>query len=359
MRIKKFLVAVFQSILFWMLAFFIFVFIKYNGIEYELEVYTDDVLNLPIQEFYQFGLLLGAIIGVLYGIIEFLFDTYLSKRMVLGVNIMVKSIIYFILIIVLLSIFSVLIEEQIDIDLDNDRGWWRDDPFFWTTILYFSITSIIFSLIKIANDKFGPGVFLNMLLGKYRKPREEERILMFIDLKDSTKIAEQLGHEAYSKFIQDCFTDLNSVLRKYEADIYQYVGDEAVLSWTTKKGFRKNNCVNLYYAFGAKLKKRQQRYLERYKITPQFKAGLHCGKLMIAEVGTIKKELAFHGDVINTASRIQGLCNKFNTELLVSKSFLDRSLITLKYEANLLGDLELRGKKEKLEIYEVQRPVVD
>lgn len=353
MRLKKFLVSVLQSIIFWTLAFFIFVFIKYNGIEEELKVYTDDVLNLPIQEFYQFGLLLGIIIGALYGIIEFFFDTYLSKKMVLGVNIMVKSAMYFVLIIVLLSIFSVFIEEQIDIDLPNERGWWRDDPFFWTTILYFSITSIIFSLIKIANDKFGPGVFLNMLLGKYRKPQEEERILMFIDLKDSTKIAEQLGHKTYSRFIQDCFTDLNSVLRKHEADIYQYVGDEAVLRWTIKQGFRKNNCVNLYFAFKEKLKKREQRYLQRYSITPQFKAGLHCGKLMIAEVGTIKKELAFHGDVINTASRIQGLCNQFNSELLVSKSFLDRSSITLKYETNLLGDLELRGKKEKLEIYEV------
>ncbi|GGD28047.1 adenylate/guanylate cyclase domain-containing protein [Hyunsoonleella pacifica] len=353
MRVKKFLISVFQSVVFWILAFFIFIFIKYNGIEAELEIYTDDVLNLPIPEFYQFGLLLGAIIGIFYGIIEFLFDEYLSKKMILGINIMVKSIIYFILIVVLLSIFSLFIEEQIDIDLPNERGWWHDDPFFWTTILYFSITSIIFSLLKIANDKFGPGVFLNMLLGKYRRPREEERVLMFIDLKDSTKIAEKLGHETYSRFIQDCFSDLNSVLRKHEADVYQYVGDEAVLSWTTKKGFRKNNCVNLFFAFQEKLNKSSQRYLQTYSVSPQFKAGLHCGKLMIAEVGTIKKELAFHGDVINTASRIQGLCNQFNAELLVSKSFLDRSLITLKYEVNLLGDIELRGKKDKLEVYEV------
>ncbi len=356
MRIKKFLASVFQSIVFWMLAFFVFIFIKYNGIEEELRIYTDDILHLPIPEFYQFGLLLGIIIGVFYGIIEFFFDAYLSKKLVLGINIVVKSIIYFVLIIVLLSIFSVFIEEQIDIDLPNEQGWWHRDPFFWTTIVYFIIASIIFSLLKIANDKFGPGVFFNMLLGKYRKPREEERILMFIDLKDSTKIAEQLGHERYSKFIQDCFSDLNSVLRKFDADVYQYVGDEAVLSWTTKKGFRENSCVNLFFAFKDKLKKRQELYLQKYNIIPEFKAGLHSGKLMIAEVGTIKKELAFHGDVINTASRIQGLCNKYNAEFLVSKPFLERSLITLKYKANLLGEIELRGKKEKLEIYEVLRP---
>ena len=356
MQIKKFLFSVLQSTVFWTLAFLIFIFIKYNGIEEELRIYTDDVLNLPIAQFYNYGLLLGITMGVIYGMIEFLFDTHLSKRLALGVSVAIKSLIYFLLIIILLSIFSGFIEEEIDIDLPNELGWWHQDPFFWTTILYFVVTSLIFSLLKIANDKFGPGVFFNMLLGKYRNPQEEERILMFVDLKGSTKIAEQLGHQAYSKFIQDCFSDLNNVLRKYEADVYQYVGDEAVLSWTNQKGFRNNNCVNLFFAFKAKLAKREQYYLKHYNIIPHFKAGLHAGELMIAEVGTIKKELAFHGDVINTASRIQGLCNQFNAELLVSKSFLDKSFITLKYKANLIGDIELKGKKEKLELYEIRKP---
>ncbi len=163
-----------------------------------------------------------------------------------------------------------------------------------------------------------------MLLGKYRKQREEERILMFVDLKDSTKIAEQLGHQMYSQFIQDCFRDLNSVLRKHEADIYQYIGDEAVLVWKNKKGFRKNNCVNLYFAFQGKLNNRQEYYIKKYNHIPEFKAGLHCGKLMIAEVGTIKKELAYHGDVINTTSRIQGQCNNYKADLLVSQTLLEK-----------------------------------
>ena len=223
--------------------------------------------------------------------------------------------------------------------------------------MYFVTSSIIFSLLKIANDKFGPGVFLNMLLGKYKRPKEEERILMFVDLKDSTTIAEKLGHETYSKFIQDCFIDLNSILRTYEADIYQYVGDEAVLSWNNKKGFRKNNCVNLFFAFRDKLDNKQMYYKQKYNHVPKFKAGLHCGKLMIAEVGTVKKELAYHGDVINTAARIQGLCNTYKSELLVSQSLLEKSFITLKYEATLLGDLELKGKKEKLKIYAITYPV--
>lgn len=355
MKIFRLIVLLIQSLVFWTFAFFLFSFIKYNGLEEELKIYTDDVLYLPVAEFYQFAILLGIVIGVFYALIEFLFDIYFSNKLALGVTLIIRSLIYFVLIVIVLSIFTILIEEQIDIDLPNERGWWHENHFFWNTILYFVVSSIIFSLIKIANDKFGSGVFINMLLGKYRKPKEEERILMFIDLKDSTKIAEKLGHVLYSKFIQDCFIDLNNVLRKYEGDIYQYVGDEAVLSWATKKGFRNNNCVNLFFAFTNNLEKRASYYKQLYNQIPDFKAGLHCGKLIIAEVGTIKKELAYHGDVINTASRIQGLCNAYNSKLLVSHTMLKRSLITLKYKVKLLGDITLKGKQEKLKIYAIEK----
>ena len=238
-RLRSFLQLFFSSIIYWLLAFILFIAIRYNGLLQELAIYTEEDLGLPIIAFYEYGIILGVILGVFYAIIEFLFDEFLSKRLILGVSVIMKSLIYLILIIIVLSLLSFRIEEYIDIDLPNERGWWRTDPFFWNTVIYFVVASIVFSLIRIANDKFGRGMFLNILLGKYRNPREETRILMFLDLKDSTKIAEKLGHITYSKFIQDCFTDLNKVLNKYEAEVYQYVGDEAVVTWTQNKGFKK------------------------------------------------------------------------------------------------------------------------
>ena len=182
----------------------------------------------------------------------------------------------------------------------------------------------------------------------YKQHKKEERILMFLDLKDSTTIAEKIGHKLYSKFIQNCFSDLDRILHTYEAEIYQYVGDEAVISWTTKKGFNKNNCVNLFFAFQNVLKSKSIHYNKKYNYVPEFKAGIHCGKLIIAEVGTIKKEIAYHGDVINTTARIQSLCNSYNSPLLVSEFLLQKLTIKLNYIPNLIGDISLKGKEEKL-----------
>ncbi len=352
-RLLSFIQLFLSSIVFWLLAFTFFIAIRYNGLIEELAIYTDEYLGLPIIAFYKYGILFGLLLGICYAIIEYLFDEFLSKKLILGVSVVAKSLIYLILIIIALSLFSFRIEEQIDIDLPNERGWWRTDPLFWNTVIYFVTASIVFSLIRIANDKFGRGMFLNILLGKYRKPREEERILMFLDLKDSTKIAEQIGHIRYSKFIQDCFKDLNSVLNKFDAEVYQYVGDEAVVTWRTRKGFKKNNCVNLFFAFKDRLKKRSEYYLSEYGFEPIFKAGIHFGELMIAEVGTVKKEVAFHGDVINTASRIQSLCNSYNTSLLISETVLQNLKSHERFNIDSKGIIQLKGKEKSIEVFGV------
>lgn len=355
LKVLRFLELLLISVVFWILAFSFLFILRYNGLEHEISNYVDESLDIPVVDFYEFAIIIGFSIGFIYCVSEYLFDTFLSKRLSIISVLLIKSIIYFVVIVGTLSWVSLLVEETIDIDLETGRGWWHTDPVFWNVVIYFVVASSIFSILKIAKEKFGSGVFLKMLLGTYRKPKEEERILMFLDLKDSTKIAELLGHNKYSSFIQDCFIDLNSLIRQYEADIYQYVGDEAVITWIPKRGFRNNNCANLYFAFQDKLEKRKNYYNNTYQFNPKFKASLHVGKLIVAEVGTIKKELAYHGDVINTAARIQSLCNTLNSSLLVSEELLNRSFIKLDYNTELKGDITLRGKSETLKIYAISR----
>ncbi len=76
---------------------------------------------------------------------------------------------------------------------------------------------------------------------------------MFVDLKNSTSIAEELGHIRYSQFIQDCFFDLH-VVEAYGAEVYQYVGDEVVLSWHVKPNIDFTNCLHAFWAFEDKLR---------------------------------------------------------------------------------------------------------
>ena len=120
-----------------------------------------------------------------------------------------KVVVYFFCSILIFTIVLKIASEYLSFNLDFSRGWWIKDKTIWALLIYIFVVAVFFSVTKIGIEHFGKGVFVNILLGKFRRPKEQERIFMFIDLKDSTTIAEKLGHLRYTYLIQDCFNDLN------------------------------------------------------------------------------------------------------------------------------------------------------
>ncbi|WP_046746203.1 adenylate/guanylate cyclase domain-containing protein [Kordia zhangzhouensis] len=354
--LRQYLVYTLRSVVFWILAFSFLIIIRYFGIFEEKGVSILPKYQVPLIELLTYVSLSSIPFGILYASIEFFFDRFLAKSLSLGVILFTKTFIYLVILIILVTIVVEYTGYVLDVPLTEGNDWWSKNKTFWTIVLFFIVASLIFSFIKIANEKFGRGVFMKMLLGKYRKPQEEQRIFMFLDLKSSTTIAENLGHYTYSQLIQDCFYDLNTVVRKYDAEIYQYVGDEAVLSWTYARGIKRNNAIELYYGFTEKLLSRSQHYHDKYGLLPVFKAGIHGGALMVAEVGSVKKELAYHGDVINTTARIQAECNTYNANVLISENLLaEMSLSEEKYFTKKIDDLLLKGKAKTINIYSISK----
>ena len=174
---------------------------------------------------------------------------------------------------------------------------------------------------------------------------------MFLDMKGSTSTAEQLGHLKYSSYLQDVYNLLTDLVIDYKAEIYQFVGDEVVLTWKSEIGFKNNNALQFFYGFQEILSANKDYFLRNYNFEPIFKAGLHEGKVSVAEVGEINTQIAYHGDVVNTTSRIQELCNQYNTNLLVSEKFmLGLETPPEKYKENA-AEITLRGRSQPVTIY--------
>ncbi len=215
--------------------------------------------------------------------------------------------------------------------------------------LFITLATLIVLLV---NDKYGPGVFSDFLLGKYFKPKREERIFMFLDLRSSTTIAEQLGEEKYFNFIKDVFKDATPGILGSKGEIYQYVGDEIIVSWKMENGQTNANCLRCFFDVQQTLIRKADYYFEKYNIKPEFKAGLHYGFVMAGEVGVVKRDIAFSGDVLNTTARIQDKCNELNVNILFSKYLLDKlALPPLDFEPRKMGDMLLRGKNETVVLY--------
>lgn len=350
-NLKTYFNLLWQSIVFWFLTFFLFFIIRYSGLKTNLEL-KDPTYIFTIADKVTYALIMGGVIGFIFSFIEFLFQKYLSKKLVIAVQLLLKVFIYLTSLILLFTFIRWFFQYDKGMEVAvSETGWWKSNTSFWVGVIVFILATLNFSFLKIALEKFGKKNFFNILIGRYNKPREEKRIFMFLDLKNSTGIAEKLGHLSYSHFIQECLFDLNEVILDYDAEIYQYVGDEAVITWTYKKGIKHNNCIEVYRAFKHQLKRKEAYYIKTFGLTPQFKAGVHGGTLTVVEVGSIKKEIAYHGDVINTAARIQSMCNTYKESLLISESLRDELKLESGIQIKELGYLPLKGKQQKINLF--------
>jgi len=224
---------------------------------------------------------------------------------------------------------------------------WLVSYLFWLMVVLGTL------IVLLVNDKYGPGVFLDFLMGKYFHPKREERIFMFMDLRSSTTIAEKLGEQRYFNFLKDIFLHSTASILDAKGEIYQYVGDEIVISWKMREGVDNDNCLNCFFEIQEALRLKTTYYKETYDgIVPEFKAGLHYGYVVAGEIGVVKRDIVFSGDVLNTAARIQQKCNELGVNILLSNYLLDKlNLQSNSFEPKKIGDMVLRGKEKKVMLY--------
>lgn len=223
---------------------------------------------------------------------------------------------------------------------------------FWSIVLYTGAILDLALFYSEIENYLGNGIMSNYL-GKYHKPRKETRIFMFLDMKSSTSIAEKMGHELYFELLKKYYADMTEAILETNGEVYQYVGDEIVVTWTKKNGISNNNCIECYRQISEVFEKKEEEYVEQFGLVPTFKAGYHIGEVTTGEIGIIKKDIIFTGDVLNTTARIQAECNTYNAKALVSGHLFDELQKENPISYAQIGKLLLRGKTEPIRLYSV------
>lgn len=227
-----------------------------------------------------------------------------------------------------------------------DGNWLMRRTMYW--IVLFVFTQLYLEI----NDKYSPGVFLDIISGKYMQPKIENRIIMFLDLKDSTPIAEKLGHRQNFLFIREFIYAVSLAIIEHDGIIYQYVGDEIVVSWRYNKT-NMRQCLASVIVARKNIQKKSERFRRKYGIVPEFRVGIHTGDVTVGEIGIIKKDLAMSGDTMNTTARIRSACNELNEKFIVSKDFAEKSNLQ-SFQMENLGLVDLKGKAIGVELYSLK-----
>jgi adenylate cyclase len=215
------------------------------------------------------------------------------------------------------------------------------------------IISLVSNFMDELHRKLGKDAIFNIVFGKYHQVRQEDRLFLFIDLNHSTEIAEEMGEMEFSHFLQDYYYDISEPIARYFGRVYQYVGDEVVVTWPLKKGLKFDVCIRCFFAIQKQIRRYQDQYEKRYNRVPEFKAALHGGTIVVSEVGKYKSEIAYHGDVLNTTARILSKCHDLNAEFLISDFIMERVEMPKYLKVDPMGSFQLKGKQQEVELSSV------
>lgn len=219
--------------------------------------------------------------------------------------------------------------------------------FAWFIVVAFT------QLLLQVNGRVGRRGLENILQGRYHVPQAENRVFMFLDLNDSTSIAEKLGDEKYHALLRDFFSDINDPIIDNHGEVYQYVGDEVIIAWKYKDGITSNRCVNVFFDIQYTITMNSAKYLRKYGLVPEFSAALHSGQVVAGEVGGLKRELTYSGDVLNTASRILGKSKEIGAHIVASDSVLKDLNMNSNLIIRNIGPMKLKGKQEEVSLGEI------
>lgn len=305
------------------------------------------------------GIIIGAILGAGTSSADAFFFSRYRQKLSFTVIIALRTLFYVVLIAG--TVFFVILWHASWMHDTTLTGAYADPKFqeflwrgeFLRIIIYALVASFFINFIRQVNRLLGHNALLKYITGRYHQPMEEERIFMFLDIKSSTAIAERLGNIRYHKFLNDFFHDISAAIVASKGTIYQYVGDEVVVTWTKESGLKNANCIACYFRIAAAIHLQAPKYERKYGIIPEFKAGYHFGLVVSGEIGDIKREIVYHGDTVNTAARIRTECTTLQKDLLLSGDLMRRLPPTDYLSPESIGRIKLRGKEEEIELYSI------
>ncbi len=199
----------------------------------------------------------------------------------------------------------------------------------------------------------GSNTVRDIMLGRYHRARLEERFFLFVDIVGSTPLAERLGPVAVNRFLARVFELASDPVDEHAGEIYQYVGDEMVVTWKLDAGRVRARPLACYFAIEAALAGSAHEFTRDFDAVPRLRGALHAGEVITGEVGGSRRAIVFHGDVMNTTSRIENATRELGHPFLVSEEAVRRLEGAEAYAMTDLGPQRMRGRESLLRLYAV------
>ncbi|MBK8394057.1 MAG: guanylate cyclase [Leptospiraceae bacterium] len=179
---------------------------------------------------------------------------------------------------------------------------------------------------------------------------QKDMTILFSDIRSFTSISETLSPSENFGFINSYLETMGPIIRKHNGFIDKYIGDAIMALFPQKPSDAIDASIEMLE--------------ELYKLNVKRKAkgfapisigiGIHTGSQMLGIIGEKERmEGTVISDVVNTASRLEGLTKAYSTALLVSEDVLEGVADKSKYEYRFLDTVKVKGKNKAVRIFEI------
>ncbi len=201
----------------------------------------------------------------------------------------------------------------------------------------------------------GSRVLFNVIIGRYRRPTREQRVLLFLDLVGSTTLAESMGELRMHQLLTRFFYDIDEAILAHRGEVHAYVGDEVIVTWRLGAKGSERRCLDCFFAIQDSIAEKAETYRREFGLIPNFRAGVHAGPVVISECGDSRRQVAYFGDTMNVTARLQEYCKEVGRALLVSADLLRLAHPSSDLVVEALGPIQLRGRAAAVEVFAVER----
>jgi adenylate cyclase len=199
----------------------------------------------------------------------------------------------------------------------------------------------------------GERTLRDIVFGRYHRSRTEERFFLFVDIAGSTPLAERIGPDAVHRFLGEVFRLASDPIDDHRGEVHEYVGDEVVITWTVVEGRDGARPVACFFAIEQAVARAAPEFEREFGTVPRLRAALHGGPVITGEVGGRRRAIVYHGDVMNTTSRIEQMTRDLERQFLVSGDAMERLADLAGFAFEDLGLQRLRGRAAAMHIYAV------
>jgi len=184
------------------------------------------------------------------------------------------------------------------------------------------------------------------------RSEKREVCVMFLDIRDFTRFAENRSPEEVVSYLESLFEFMIEIVNRHHGVINKFLGDGfmAVFGAPLSEG---GDCFNGVAAAREILTRVEEEVALGHVLPTTVGIGLHAGEAVTGSIGSsLRKEYTVIGDVVNLASRIEKLNKRFQSQLLVSENVW-QSIGETSDDAIPMGNVQVQGREKGIGIYQL------